>query len=361
MALAGGIAILLAACHENDPITPADGDLDADSDGDGDADGTDDAEASGDAEPDADRDVGPPPEAGPMTQVVETAALSEERLCDVDLNGTLDNSLADLGSPASTIAAMALNSMIQGAVSAGYRIVYHFPWVDDPSAPTDPDATLLVLEGQDGDDPPNADDDFEGDEVFLAKANGLDGCGEPQFYYEEVYLLDGIAQTRPGVVPLPFGSGDLTAEGATVQTDIEPGGVSSSTILCGYALIHSLGIEPGPEEAGGLSLLEILLAGGEAFGFTGIPGFRADIDVDHDGLETFVLDDRGAIVECIDGDLSRTAGRECWRDETMADGFSLTFALEAVRAELGGRVPGWETLVEGTCDAPPEESLFDRR
>lgn len=350
-----GTVLLAASCTGRDePFPPTDGD--GDGDGDGDA-GTD-----VEVEPDGDADEGPGPVGGPLTQVAQTASISEERVCDLDSNGSLDNSLADLGSPASTIAAMALNSVIQGSIGAGFRLVYHFPWLDDPSVPEDDDATMLVLDCVDGDDPPDRSDDFAGDESFYAKANSLDACGEPLHAFEHVEIRAGELETPPGVVPFPFGEGgELTARGAVIRGRIEPGGVSGTGTLCGYAIIHDLGGQPSLDSTSGLSLLELLLAGGDALGFAGIPGFRVDMDLDADGLESFVLDDRGAIVECVDGDLTLIPGRECWRDEAMADGFSIVMSLTSVRAELAGRAPGWEDHVEGTCTDPPEESLFDPR
>ena len=61
----------------------------------------------------------------------------------------------------------------------------------------------------------------------------------------------------------------------------------------------------------------------------------------------------------MDGDSTEIAGSDCFLDERMADGISMNFELRAVSARFGGLEPGWEESVEGSCDEPPAQSLWD--
>ena len=107
-----------------------------------------------------------------------------------------------------------------------------------------------------------------------------------------------------------------------------------------------------------LAQAALLVAGGSVIGLPGMPGLNPDVDLDGDGLERLLVDDSGYLVSCIDGDLTVIEGRDCWQDEGMADGFSFVMGAVAVPAHLIGLEPGWERLVEGTCDDPPDESLW---
>jgi len=106
----------------------------------------------------------------------------------------------------------------------------------------------------------------------------------------------------------------------------------------------------------------MILAGGAAFGVPGVPGLSADIDLDHDGLERFVLDHELHLASCVDGDGTAFEGRDCWAHPGFEDGISMTIHIEAMPARFAGRAPGWEERVAGTCDGgPPATSLFDPR
>jgi hypothetical protein len=43
----------------------------------------------------------------------------------------------------------------------------------------------------------------------------------------------------------------------------------------------------------------------------------------------------------------------------MADGISLNAHLSMVGARFAGLQDGWDDIVPGTCDEPPEHSLWD--
>jgi len=150
----------------------------------------------------------------------------------------------------------------------------------------------------------------------------------------------------------------IPARQASLFGFIERGGVGGEVTACGLALIADVGPHPAAVAAG-LSQLELFLAGGAAVGIPGLSGFTPDVDIDGDGIERFVTDDEHHITSCVDGDGTVFHGRDCWSDPRMADAFSVTAVATYVGAGFAGREPDWESLVEGECVDPPEESLFD--
>ena len=59
-----------------------------------------------------------------------------------------------------------------------------------------------------------------------------------------------------------------------------------------------------PTDVGDATLLEVLAAGGAAYGLPLIPGVEPDMDLDGDGLERLLVDEDGRLETCVDGDLS---------------------------------------------------------
>lgn len=358
-----GVLTLLGACnagteHYGDPWAPVDGDADSDTDSDVDRDADEDPEVDADGdEPEADGDL--PSGGGPLTLVGSEAELITDRLCDLDGDGDMDNAFAELGSPTGDLMVMALNTaLVEGLRGETPRII-HFPWVDDLSGPHDDDAILVSVEGIDSDEPADPTDDFDGEEFWI-DADGLDACGEPVYYLEGVVLRDGVLDATAAVGDFPLLPG-METRGARVEGTIDPGGVSGLLLACAYATIELLGTQEAPEVTGDLTLLELFLAGGDAVGVPMMPGCSPDLDLDHDGLERFTLDDTHRIAQCVDGDLSVIDGRDCWMDPRMADGYSLNVRIVGVAATILGRQPGWEDDVDGTCEDPPDTSVLDPR
>jgi hypothetical protein len=353
LALAG----LQAGCdgdRTGGPDSAPDADVDADVDGDVDGD-----EVDGDADqpgPDADEPV----DSGPITLVIAEAAVTTERLCDLDGDGDLDNTFADLGSPASDLAVMVLNSEVVQTFREGNPILFHIPWVEDRDRPHDDDIVIVMNDGLDADDPPDPSDDRLGGESFWLDPLELDECGEPTLPFVGASLRDGSLETPPLPRTLHLLE-DILVRDARIVGTIDRGGLSGDPRICAYAAIHDLGGALTPLGTGDLSWLEVFAAGGSAAGVTGVPGFLPDVDVDHDGLERFVLDEAFRIATCIDGDLTAIPGRDCWQDERMADGFSINVHLPSVHAVCLGRPDGWEDVRPEPCDHPPEESLLDPR
>lgn len=357
LALAATTWVVAGACTgHTDPFDapPADGDGDADGDSAGDAE-EDGGPQDGDEEVD---DASLSTGGGPITLVVQRLALTLTRLCDLDGDGDFDNSFADLGATTGELAAMALNTALQGSIDEEDRYLIHIPWVEDLAGPTDRSVVAISIGGVDSDVPVDTTDDFSGEEPFWGAAQDLDACGEPRYVFADATIVDGVVSSEEGTTLSPIAESVVT-RGARATGTIEPGGRSATLEICAYSAVHDLGETEGLDESGDLTMLEVFLAGGAPMGIAMIPGFSPDVDMDHDGLESFVLDESYHVTHCIDGDLTTIAGRDCWRDPRMADGFSLTMRLECVAAELVGREPGWEDRVGGECAEPPATSLFD--
>jgi len=322
----------------------------ADADGDADAD----AEAEADG---GDSDL--EPHAGPLVQVARQVTLVPEAVCDVDGDGTLDNSVAELGSSLAEVFAVAFNALLSGDLSDGKSMVVHYRWIEDLAGPSDPNTSAVAYLGMDTDRPADPTDDHSGEEPFYVTGDYLDACGEPLRVMEGIRLDHGVASGGSGVFALPTSGGNAELVISSVSGAMTPLGAEFSLRVCGYASARTLG---GQVSMGGsvsdLSFLETLLAGGRAFGMPMVPGLRPDVDLDGDGLESFVIDDENRITTCIDGDRTVIAGRDCWGDPRMADGFSLTIALEGPRARFAGRGPGWEHLVPEGCPSWPLEGGF---
>jgi hypothetical protein len=336
---------ILASC---DPADPGHADADADADTPAEAD----LEAGRDVEPDAGR----PPEPGPITLVVDERGVTAERLCDVDGDGTLDNALANLGSPTAELAASAVTSALQSTIfQQGVRTVLHFPWVDDVGVPDDPDTVGMAFGGRDTDVPQDRDDDFSGEEPFYAIWSDLDGCGEPLFFTDRARIADGELDAHLAYYTF---EGVAFRDGVGCSGTLAAGGASARFSLCSYGSPADLGAATFDT----WTWLEVLVGGGRLFGLPTIPGVTPDIDVDGDGLERFILGPDGRIAACLDGDGYTTIdGADCWQDPRIADGFSITIVLHAVRARFAGPEPGWEQKVDGGCDEPPAESLWNFR
>jgi hypothetical protein len=355
--LATAAALAGAGCHDGDPRADADAGPGADGDLDADSDRAEDAPAEADRDAgDADR---PEADPGALTLVATEIATLLDRPCDLDGNGVADNSIADLGSPGAEMVVAALDSLVQGEIGAGYRQVLHFPWLEDRAAPDDPGAVLIMFAGHDVDEPHDPADDFSGEEPFHAHWQYLDACGEPLCSFESVRVERGELSADRGTVPLVFSN--LLGRGAGIRGTIGPAGASGELTVCARALVGDLGDRRPAVPAGDATLLEVFLAGGAAWGIPGVPGISPDIDVDGDGLERFTLDAAGLVERCLDGDGSPIEGRDCFRDERMADAFSLVIGLRTVAAAFAGLYPNWERAVEGTCTDPPDASLWDAR
>jgi len=357
---AASIWVAVACGSEPGPQADVDADLDADAD-----------QVTGDRDVDLDRgendtdERGHEPRPGPLTAVVATAALLEERVCDIDGDGVLDNAIANLGSPGATMVALFMTTLVQGTITEyDYRLVMHMPWVDDLVGPDDPDTVAIVFQGVDLDAPADPADDFSGTEPFYARWNALDGCGEPLHVMQHASITRGAFEGEGVTIPLFVGDPQIWSHLVRVEGRVAPGGSGMEMVACIYNTILELGGSAIESIGTGLTALEGLVGGGEGMGVPTVQGLAPDLDLDGDGLERVFLDESSHVESCIDGDGTVIAGNDCWSDPRMADGFSFVMSMEATSAVYADLQPGWEELVAAdgrTCTDPPEQSLWTPR
>jgi hypothetical protein len=346
-------AVATSTCHL---VTPFDGvrvdDAGVDAGADGDA-----SDGGVDAATDGDLDGDGPGEPGPLVMVIDALAITAEQVCDVDGDGILDNSLARLGAGEGAVFATALSAAINEARSNSQRLALHFRWIGDLSGPDADDARMVAYLGRDTDLPTEPSDDFSGEEPFYVDANDLDPCGEPFAGIDGIRIEGGEVQGEGGVFGVGFGSTRFELVTTELSGRMAPGGASFEGRVCGYVSVEGFEKLEELEFVPGLTLLELLLGGGAPIGLP-VAGLTLDIDVDGDGLESFVLDDSSHIESCIDGDRTLIEGRDCWKDPRIVDGFSLTFDFGAVPARFEAREPGWEYQVPVSCDGFPLTDSF---
>jgi len=351
------VAALLAAATACGERLPAPGDAAADGDA---ADGDRDPGSDSAADREAD-EADAPPDSGPLMHLLCGAELVEDRLCDLDGDGANDNAIADLGPPATQMVLTGFNSLAESGVAQAPRVATLFPWVDDLATPSAPDTSLILFEVVDLDVPADRADDCSGNEELWAAGTAVDACGEPLRRATGVVIDEGsLEAVEVGELPIPTMPG-LSLSGARAWGWIEPGGAAAELFTCGYARVAALGGAAAPLEGTDLTLLEMALSGGAAFGFPAVSGIEPDVDLDGDGLERITLDEQSHVAACIDGDSTEIVGPDCWQDDRIADAFSFNARLAGVAARFAGLVPDWRQAVFGTCTDPPETSAWPAR
>jgi hypothetical protein len=355
IALIAGLFGCCGGCASDSPFQ-ADAATDPDALADADGDSRD-AKAPSDVARDDSLELDP----GPLTFVVSAAGIALDRLCDFDGDGLGDNAIADLGEPGATLLAMGMGSLLDSIVAGGRRELIHAPWIENRTVLSDSDTVITIFEGDDVDESDDTADDFSGLEPYYVKGRELDACGEPLYAFEHARLERAELTADRGSIPIPF-SRSLPGRHARLEGSVTPDRAELSLRACAVALIGELGGREGPDTTGGLTMLELFLVGGGALGFPDVPGIAPDVDLDGDGLERLILDERGRLESCVDGDSSPIAGSDCYRDLRMADGFGLVAEFTALPAVFAGREPDWQVEAPSGCDAgPPDASLFDPR
>jgi hypothetical protein len=104
------------------------------------------------------------------------------------------------------------------------------------------------------------------------------------------------------------------------------------------------------DESTSQTALDLLVDPGFVLGTPGLASVQPDMDLDGDGLETFIPGPDGRVAVCIDGDGATFAsgdGRPCALEPGIEDAISVTMLGEAVWAWL--LVPGRDGL---NCPPP---------
>lgn len=277
--------------------------------------------------------------------------------CDLNGNGNPDNAFAR----ALGFLTAAIGPLIQTAIAGENSILLGFLGLDDPSGRNDDDLRVAWLFGEDADD--DRSNNLNGAGEFFVSPMALEDDGSPITSVQSRVMgaaLEGGPEDIPipvGVVPIELKQGHI--QGTTVAAFGELYAIEDG-LLCGgistglFSLIGAfagMALETAPPCAGTepAGILDLIVAGGTATAhlsdapiplqFTATP---PDLDLDGDGLETFLIESDGpegcqpVIIACIDGDGTREDGRNCAGNPAMADGYSAAFEFTAIHATISG-------------------------
>jgi len=288
--------------------------------------------------------------------VVDTLQLAGEGMgCDFSGDGVPDNAFATALGPAETL----LNMQLANAVAMGNPIILlSLTGLNDTTATMDPDVRLAWLQGMDAD--ADATNNLHGLGTFYAAMGSFDASGAPNTTFTAgiaAHVLSGGPEDvaiNLGAIPIPLTfrqahiSGRLTAASMSVS-DMSDG------LLCGAIPVSTLAglpnfldmfpgammLPPCDDTVATATFGDVLLGGASILGLS-IGGVQPDVDLDHDGLESYEIatGPRGTcqavVTACIDGDGTRIAGHDCTSDHRMADGWSAGLGLTAVHGQILG-------------------------
>jgi hypothetical protein len=237
---------------------------------------------------------------------------------DITGDGVPDNALGFMAPLA--------NQALAATVESGEGI-YLTDFVDWNGEADDPDVTMTFYSGEDADVPANPANNRDGDGTFTVSDRQFDvrclplSSGPPAPIQDRVYVAqaDAWPMLISNIGTIVFA--DLHTE-ATFAEDFASYASTFGAVWTACGLARAT----GPAFGGDTFLDQIVNEFARP---------EPDIDVDGDGLERFVGDGNG-IAECIDGDETVIPGADCACDARIADGYSVSIEIRAVRAEIVG-------------------------
>jgi len=291
--------------------------------------------------PDAGWDSGP----GVRATLVTGWTVTDELLCDLDGDGLEDNVL---GTAHPRVLSLMESAFAAALDVRGNGVLFDLHLAGDATHGSSSFEGAIVAAADCDDDP--ADNPFGG-EVFDALVGSYDSetlepdspismtvtAGELRGSFEVVRI-----PTKGFGTPWIWRGGRLEATVVDGFRRLEDGTVCTYYRACELA---PLVLDPEWDR----TALDVVVAPGAVLGIPDLPGLQPDIDLDGDGLETFVADAEGRVVGCFDGDgtqVSAEAGVACPLAPEIADAISMTLHFEAVWARL--LIPGG-----GGADCPP--------
>jgi hypothetical protein len=236
---------------------------------------------------------------------------------DLNGDGTVDNELGQLRT--------LLNPTLRDMTHKSPYLIISVERLDDPQ--NDPDVGPVIYQGVDADGDPS--NDFSGMGQFWFTLNSVDDNCRPLAILPSGALVNGHfeASADHALIPLNFAVFDIRR--AHVTGDIAPDLSGLSNVLVGGAATPCK-LSQTQQTITNQSVLDLLVAGFSV---------QPDIDLDGDGLETFVASPSAGVYACIDGNGTRIDGKTCTCDPRIADGFSLALQVTAIKATLLGPVP----------------------
>lgn len=320
---------------------PSDADLDA-------------APPDAEAPPDADVDVAPGP-GGPWSGLIREIAVTAEPVCDVNGVPPNDNCLASLGLVAGEVADALSELFNEGIVGNQRKFMFHAPWCDDLSGPTDLDIQLIMfpVTGVDG----ISENDFTSGEDFLVSGDWTTVCGEALFRAHGS-VADGAAAFESADLLFPLAETVIPVFSGRLDGTIAPNGGEANLTFCGHLTAQALAAVENVYGSG-RNLLEVVLMPEQLLGNPLFTGVQPDVDNDGDGLEELVIDPAtGTITSCIDGNGEPLAGRDCVIDARIVDSYAYTFDLVVTPARFAGCEEGWQSIATVPCRGASAEEIL---
>ncbi len=272
------------------------------------------------------------------------------RGCDFSGDGVPDNGFARALGPGRAL----INMLLGGGGGGGVTILLSYLGLDDRAGVNDPSLRVAWLTGAATMTPGE----------YLVDMGALNGDGSPATSIESritMRRLDGGPEDLflpIGFFPIELAQGRVRAE--TVATGGELSGLDDG-VVCGVvpeslfgglsaSLLEMLGggggfmidIGPGCDDAMTEPSFADLFIGGGQIAIVRLAPTPPDVDLDGDGLESFVVDSMGpdgcqpVVTACIDGDGTVIEGHDCLTDPRIADGYSAAIDFTATRVSIVG-------------------------
>ena len=244
--------------------------------------------------------------------------LPEDQGRDIDGDGSIDNQLGEI--------APFLNPTFETGIADGsILVVFALPGLANPPPDEPIEIAAYWPQVRDADSPPDPSNNLTTAELLVGLSVFDADCAP---HSAMTVIQDGLSLHGEAT-----GKGFAGQEGlfnlqrVVADTSIEADG-ALTTILTGAYPSCVLATTPAGAGLMGSSLNVLVAA----------LGLQPDIDLDGDGLESFLVEGN-TIVRCFDGDGSPIDGIACPCDPGITDGFSATVRLESVAANIIGTFP----------------------
>jgi len=260
--------------------------------------------------------------------------LTGELLCDLDGDGLEDSAFSEAHP---VLLAMLTNLFVENLATRSSVLVLDTHRIPDPATPHGPSFFGALVEGTDCDSDP--EDNGSGREVFDAHTDEYDATTLMPTSARTLSVDHGLLQMgEPGPdAVLECFDGRWTWQKALLRGRISAGMAHlDDGVMCAYVRPSDLSREV-VDPSRGVTALDVLVDPGPALGIPGLVGVQPDLDIDEDGLETFITDETGRVAYCLDGDgtiVATTGGAPCTESPEIRDGLSLTVRFEGISGRL---------------------------
>lgn len=272
--------------------------------------------------------------------------------CDLDGDGTPDNKfgLAPNDAARNLMTSFATNDLHRdGAILVNLMFMTNLA---DPAGRNDPDFRLGMLLGQDTD--ALSANNFDQSTAFPIDPRSLAG-NAPLLGWLHGAIANSTLSTHADrmILPLTISAAmpnapnmvemhNMSLVGVVLTTDQTAMGeriAGASGRLCGAVTAHSMAQLRNSSGVGGPTYLDDVALGVNYLTYQITPT-QPDQDLDGDGKERFMDTDGDMQIDlCIDGNGTQIVGTSCVSDPRIADGYSMSVQISAVRARIGGVAP----------------------